>query len=131
MLLPDSFNVSTPSSREILVTRDFDAPRTRLFDAFTKPEIVRRWLLGPPGWTMPVCDIDLRIGGAYRYGWRSEKDGAQMAVGGVFQEIQRVERLVATERFDDAWYPGQALTTTTFTETRGITTVSIRILYES
>ncbi len=128
---PDSFKMSTRGDREILVTRDFDAPRRLVFDAFTKPELVRRWLLGPPGWTMPLCEIDLRVGGAYRYAWRSEKDGAQMAMGGVFCEVILLERLVATEKFDDAWYPGEALNTTVFSETRGVTRTSITVLYES
>ena len=59
MFYPDSFNLSTPTDREIQVTRDFNAPRQLVYDAFTKPELVRRWLLGPPGWTMPICEIDL------------------------------------------------------------------------
>jgi uncharacterized protein YndB with AHSA1/START domain len=80
---------------------------------------------------MPLCEIDLRVGGAYRYAWRSEKDGAQMAMGGVFREVILLERLVATEKFDDAWYPGEALNTTVFTETRGVTRTSITVLYES
>jgi uncharacterized protein YndB with AHSA1/START domain len=131
MFFPDSFKVSTPSDREVLVTRDFDAPRRLVFDAFTKPGLVRRWLLGPPGWTMPLCEIDLRVGGAYRYVWRNEKDGSQMAMGGVFREVIPLERLVATEKFDDAWYPGEALDTTVFIETRAITRTTITILYES
>jgi len=131
MFLPDSFALSTPSDREIRVTRDFDAPRQLVFDAFTKPELVRRWLLGPPGWIMPLCEIDLRVGGAYRYVWRLEKDGTQMAMGGVFREIVVPERIVATEKFDDAWYPGEALDTTVFIETRGITRITITVLYES
>jgi uncharacterized protein YndB with AHSA1/START domain len=131
VLFPDSFKVSTPSDREILVTRDFDAPRRLVFDAFTKPALVRRWLLGPPGWSMPVCEIDLRVGGAYRYAWRSEKDGVHMAMGGVFREVVLLERLVATEKFEDAWYPGEALDTTVFTETRDVTRTSITVLYES
>jgi uncharacterized protein YndB with AHSA1/START domain len=131
MNFPDSFKVSTPSDREIQVTRDFDAPRALVFDAFTKAELVRRWLLGPPGWTMPVCEIDLRVGGAYRYVWRSERDGSQMGLGGLFREIKPPARIVATERFDDAWYPGDALDTTVFGETRGITRTTISILYES
>ena len=131
MLFPASFKVSTPTDREILVTRDFCAPRTLVFDAFTKPELVRRWLLGPPGWTMPRCEIDLRVGGFYRYSWRSEMDGSQMGLGGVFLEILRSERLVSIARFDDAWYPGEARVTTEFAETDGITTVSIRVLYET
>ena len=131
MFFPDSFEVSLPSDREIQITRDFDARRGLVFDAFTKPELVRRWLLGPPGWTMPLCEIDLRVGGAYRYVWRSEKDGSQMAVGGVFREVTPLERLVASEKFDDAWYPGEALDTTVFVETRGITRTTITVLYES
>jgi uncharacterized protein YndB with AHSA1/START domain len=128
---PDSFKIHTPSDREIQVSRDFDAPRSLVFDAFTKPELIRRWLLGPPGWTMPVCEIDLRVGGSYRYVWRSEKDGSQMGVRGVFREIAPVERLVATERFDDAWYAGEALDTTVFEERGRITRTTITILYES
>jgi uncharacterized protein YndB with AHSA1/START domain len=131
VLFPGSFKVSTPSDREIRVTRDFDARRRLVFDAFTKPELVRRWLLGPPGWIMPLCEIDLRVGGAYRYVWRSEQDGSQMALGGVFREITPVERLVATEKFDDAWYPGEALDTTVFVEIGAITRTTITILYES
>ena len=131
MFFPDSFKVSTPSGREIQVTRDFDAPRRLVFDAFTQPELIRRWLLGPPGWTMPLCEVDLRVGGVYRYVWRCEHDGSQMAMGGVFREVIPLERLVATEKFDEAWYPGEALDTTLFIETRGITRTLITVLYES
>src|SRR3981081_4067870 len=108
MFFPDSFTVSTPSDLEIQVTRDFDAPRRLVFDAFTKPELVRRWLLGPPGWTMPLCEIDLRVGGAYRYVWRSEKDGSHMAIGGVFREVIPLERLVATGKLEHARNPAAA-----------------------
>jgi uncharacterized protein YndB with AHSA1/START domain len=127
---PNSFKVSTPTDYEIQVTRDFNAPQQLVFEAFTKPELVRRWLLGPPGWTMPICEIDLRVGGAYRYVWRKEgvKD---MGIGGVFREIVPPERLVATEKFDDSWYPGEALDTTVFVEQGGITKVTITVLYES
>jgi uncharacterized protein YndB with AHSA1/START domain len=130
MFYPDSFNVSTPSDREIQVTRDFHAPRRLVFDAFTKPDMVRRWLLGPSGWTMPVCEIDLRVGGAYRYVWRKEGE-KDMGMGGVFRDIVPPERLVATERFDDAWYPGDALDTTLFAEDGAITRITITVLYAS
>ena len=130
MLYPDSFTVSTPSDREIQVTRDFHAPRRLVFDAFTKPDLVRRWLLGPPGWTMPVCEIDLRVGGAYRYVWRKEGE-KDMGMGGVFRDVVPSERLVATERFDDAWYPGEALDTTVFVEDGAITRITITVLYQS
>lgn len=128
---PGSFRVSTPTDREVEVERDFNAPRQVVFDAFTRPEMVRRWLLGPDGWTMTVCEIDLRVGGAYRYVWRKESTGMQMGMGGVFREVVRPERLVATEKFDDAWYPGEAVDTTVFEERAGITTVTLTVLYES
>lgn len=131
MFFPESFKISTPGDREIQVMRDFHAPRQMVFDAFTKPEFVRRWLVGPLGWSMPVCEIDLRVGGSYRYVWRSEKDQTLMAMGGVFREIVPLQKLVATEKFEDAWYPGEALNTTIFEEIGTTTRATITILYES
>ena len=131
MMYPDSFSVTLPSDCEIEISRDFDASASLLFDAFTKPSLVRRWLLGPPGWTMPLCEIDLRVGGAYRYMWLSEKDGTSMAIGGNFREIATSEKLVATEKFDEAWYPGEALTTTFFMQHDDRCKVRIIVLYES
>jgi uncharacterized protein YndB with AHSA1/START domain len=128
---PDTFRISTPSDREVLVERDFDAPRDLVFDAFTKPELVSRWLLGPDGWSMPVCEIDLRVGGAYRYVWRKDSTGAEMGMGGTFREVVRPERIVATERFDEAWYPGEAVDTTVFEEKAGVTKVTLTVLYVS
>lgn len=131
MMYPDSFQVSTPSDCEIQVTRVFDAPRALVFEAFTKPELVRKWLLGPPGWTMPVCEIDLQVGGMYRYLWRQEADGKEMGMRGVFREIIAPRLLVATEQFDESWYPGEALDTTIFAEEGSATRMTITVLYES
>ncbi len=129
---PDSFRLSTPSDLEILVERDFDAPPYLVYEAFTKPELVRRWLLGPEGWSMPVCEIDLRVGGTYRYLWRKESTGEQMGMGGTFLEVDVPKKLVATERFDEAWYPGEAIDTTVFEERAGGTTrVRLTVLYQS
>ena len=122
--------VTTPSDREVLITRSFDAPRSLVFDCNTKPELVRRWLLGPPGWTMPVCDIDLRVGGKYRYVWRNES-GGDMGMGGTFREIVVPERLVANELFDEDWTGGETRVTTVFTERGGKTTVTTTVLYAS
>ena len=127
----ESFKLSTPSDREIAIERDFNAPRTLVFDAFTKPELVRRWLLGPDGWTMPVCEIDLRVGGTYRYVWRKESAGTEMGMGGVFREVVTLKKLVATEKFDDAWYPGEAVDTTVFEDKGEVTKVKLTVLYES
>jgi uncharacterized protein YndB with AHSA1/START domain len=128
--MKNTLKVTAAGDREIVITRDFNAPRHLVFDAHTKPELVKRWLLGPPGWTMPVCEIDLRVGGSYRYVWRNQ-DGTEMGMGGMFREIVRPERLVATERFDQPWYPGEALDTTVFVEEGGKTTATLSVLYES
>jgi uncharacterized protein YndB with AHSA1/START domain len=86
---------TTPSDREVVMARVFDAPRRLVFDAWTSPEHLPHWMLGPSGWTMPVCEIDLRPGGAYRYVWR-RSDGTEMGMGGVYKEIAPPERLIAT-----------------------------------
>ena len=126
-----TLTLTAPGEREIVMTRVFDAPRQLVFDALTKPELVRRWLLGPPGWSMPVCEIDLRVGGKYRYVWRQDSDGTEMGMGGVYREIVVPERLVTTERFDEAWYPGEAVGTLVLVEQRGRTTVTQTMRYES
>jgi len=126
-----TLKVAAQGEKEIVMTRVFDAPRHLVFDAHTKPELVKRWLLGPPGWTMPVCEIDLRVGGTYRYVWKSEKDGTTMGMGGVYREIARPERIVSTERFDEAWYPGEGVGTLVLTEKDGKTTLTQTMAYES
>jgi uncharacterized protein YndB with AHSA1/START domain len=122
-------NVSTEGETSIVITRSFNAPRELVFDAHTKPELVKRWLLGPEGWTMPVCEIDLRVGGKYRYVWKKESTGHEMGMGGEYREINCPERLVATEKFDDPWYEGEAYSTLTLTETNGVTQLRNVVTY--
>jgi uncharacterized protein YndB with AHSA1/START domain len=131
MIRPGELKIATRGDRELVMTRDFDAPRHLVFDALTKPELVRRWLLGPPGWSMPVCEIDLRVGGAYRYVWKRDSDGSTMGMGGVYREIVKPERIVATERFDESWYPGEALTMIVLTEQGTMTLLTQTMRYES
>jgi uncharacterized protein YndB with AHSA1/START domain len=126
-----TLQVTMRGDREILMTRVLDAPRRLVFDAFTKPELVKQWLLGPPGWTMPVCEIDLRVGGSYRYVWRNTTNGNEMGMGGVYREIATPERIVTTEKFDEAWYPGEAVGTLILSEQGGKTTVTQTVLYQS
>src|SRR5256886_17295256 len=128
---PGTLKLTTGGDREIVMTRVFDAPRTLVFDAHTKPELVKQWLLGPPGWSMPVCEMDVRVGGTYRWVWRHDRNGTEMGMGGVYREIVQPERLVTTERFDEAWYPGEGLGTLVLVEQRGRTTVTQTMLYES
>jgi len=123
--------ITTPTDHDIVMTRDFRAPRALVFEALTTPALLKQWLLGPPGWEMVICEVDLRVGGAYRYAWRRESTGKTMAMGGLFQEVVAPERLVATERFDDPWYPGVGLSTTVLEERDGITTLSNTVRYES
>jgi uncharacterized protein YndB with AHSA1/START domain len=123
--------VTAQSEREIVMTRDFDAPRRLVFDALTKPELLKRWLGVFGGWELAVCDVDLKVGGAYRYVWRRSSDGSEMGLRGVYREIVPPERLVCTELFDEAWYPGESLITTTLAEQGGRTTFTSTILYES
>ncbi len=133
----DKAQVTLPSDREVQVTRSFKAPRTLVFRAFTEPELARRWMLGPPGWSMPVCEMDVRPGGSYRWRWRSDTDGKEFGFFGTFREIQAPSRIVHTERFDpgtigDSYPTGaEALITTTFTEDAGITTMTAVMDYGS
>jgi len=125
-----TLQVTTPSEREIAMTRVFDAPRSLVFDAWTKPELLKRWLGVRGGWSMVVCEVDLKVGGTYRFVWRGP-GGKEMGMGGVYREIVPPERLVATETFDDPWHPGGALDTTVLVEQGGKTTVTTTVLYES
>ena len=117
--------------RDLVMTRAFDAPRTLVYDAHTKPELVRQWLLGPPGWSMPVCDMDVRVGGTYRWVWRHDTNKTEMGMGGVYREVKAPERLVSTEKFDEAWYPGESLNTLVLVEQGGRTTLTQTMRYES
>ena len=123
--------IAAHSDREIVMTRVFDAPRKLVFEAWTKPELLKRWLLGPPGWSMVICEVDLKVGGRYRYVWRRDSNGTTMGMGGVYREVVVPERIVATEKFDEAWYPGEAVGTMVFVEQGGRTTLTQTLLYES
>jgi len=126
-----TLKIAAHGDLELVMTRVLNAPRSLVFDAFTKPELVKRWLFGPDGWSMPVCEIDLRVGGSYRYVWRHDRNGTEMGMGGVYREIVIPERLVSTEKFDEAWYPGEAVGTVVFVEQAGKTTVTQTVRYNS
>jgi uncharacterized protein YndB with AHSA1/START domain len=125
-----TLTVTTPGDREIAMTRVFDAPRHLVWDAMTKPDLLKRWLGVHNGWTLQVCEIDLRVGGAYRYVWHGP-NGEVMGMGGVYREILRPERIVSTEKFDQAWYSGGAEGTLFLVERNGKTTLTLTVTYES
>ena len=123
-----STTLATPSDREVVITRVVDAPRRLVFDAWTKPEHVPHWLTGPEGWTMPVCEIDLRVGGKWRFLLRGP-DGAEMQLTGVYKEITPPSKLVSTSSWGAPW--PDTLDTLTLSEENGKTTITQSILYPS
>jgi uncharacterized protein YndB with AHSA1/START domain len=125
-----ALKVTTPSEREIAMTRVFDAPRNLVFEAYTKPELVKRWLGVHGGWSWSVCEIDLRVGGAYRFVWRGP-GGEEMGMGGVYREVVVPERIVATEAFDQSWYPGEAVSTVVLVQQGDSTTLTLTVRYQS
>jgi uncharacterized protein YndB with AHSA1/START domain len=102
-------SVTTPTDREIVLARTFDAPRHLVFAALTTPELLVRWF-GARGWNLVTCEVDLRVGGAWRFVSRGPR-GQEMAHGGVYRIVAPPERLVYTELFDDQSYPGESLIT--------------------
>jgi len=125
-----TLDIAAQGERELVMTRTFDAPRDLVFDAMTKPELLRRWLFGPTGWTMTVCEVDLRVGGKYRYEWRKD-DGTEMGMGGVYREIVRPSRIATTELFDQDWTGGEASSIAVLEEKSGTTTLTTTMLYAS
>ena len=125
-----ALEITTPSDREIRMTRSFDAPRMMVWDAYTRPELVQRWLGAMPGWSWAVCEMDVREGGAYRWLWRGP-DGVELGLGGTYLEVVPGDRLVSTERYDQQWYEGDAVGTIVFTESSGRTTLVTTLRYSS
>lgn len=114
--------------REIVMTRVFEAPRALVFEALTNLALLKRWFGVFAGWSLAICEIDLRVGGAFRFVWRNP-DGRTMSMRGVYREIVVPEQIVNTESIDG--YPGEALTSTVLTEDDNRTTLKSTILYES
>lgn len=122
-----TLQVTAPTDREVRMTRVFDAPRALVFDAFAKPELLRRWF-GPRGWSLSVCEVDHRVGGGFRFVLRGP-DGKEMGMRGTYREIVRPERSVHAESFDD--FPGESIVTAVFEEENGKTTFTATVLYPS
>jgi len=125
-----SLEITTPSDEEIRITRSFDAPRTMVWDAYTRPELLKRWLGAMPGWSWAECEMDVRVGGKYRWVWRGP-EGVELGLGGVYREVLPGERLVSTERYDQQWYEGDAVGTVEFREAKGRTTLVTTLRYAS
>lgn len=127
--MPATLTVTHPSDNAVTVSRSFDAPADLVFACHTQPQLVQRWQLGPPGWTMPICEIDLRVGGTYRYVWRSDAEGSEFGFTGEFREIVVPSRIVHTEGMIGT--PGEAMVTTLFKEHAGRTVLTLTMSFES
>jgi uncharacterized protein YndB with AHSA1/START domain len=132
----DKAQVTLPSDREVKVTRSFKAARPLVYRAYTDPELVRRWLLGPPGWSMPVCEMDVRVGGRYRWRWRTDENGDEFGFSGTYREVQAPSKIVHTEAYEPGTvgggYPGnEAIVSVTFAEDAGVTTMTTLIDFGS
>ncbi|MGD8599856.1 MAG: SRPBCC family protein [Gemmatimonadota bacterium] len=134
---PDEARVSLPSDTEVEVTRAFNAPRDLVWKAYTTPDLVQRWLLGPPGWTMPVCEMDVRVGGDFRWVWKAEEDGQQFGFHGRFLEVLAPSRIVHSEIYDagdvggSMGEGGESTVVVTLDEEDGVTTLTTLIDYGS
>lgn len=126
----NKLEITTPNDREIVMTRVFNAPRPLVFDAWTKPELLRRWMGVHAGWTFAVCDVDLRVGGSYRFVWRGP-DGMEMGMGGTYLAVDPPKGLSNTERFDQSWYDGAATGTLELVDMGPVTTSINTVRYES
>jgi uncharacterized protein YndB with AHSA1/START domain len=131
MSAPATVSIAVQGDCEIVITRHFQAPPQMVYDCHTRPELVKRWLGVRGGWELVVCDIDLRVGGAYRYVWRKASKNIDMGMGGVFREIAAAERIVCTVRFDDPWYPGEGVNTSEFLADGGGTLLRLTVRYVS
>jgi uncharacterized protein YndB with AHSA1/START domain len=124
----DKAQVDLPSDHEVKVTRTFKAGRELVYKAFTTPSLLQRWLLGPPGWTMSVCEMDVRVGGQYRWRWRNEQDGKEFGFHGTFREVDPPRKLVHTQSYDPGTVGGdmgnESLITVELIEGGGLTTMT-------
>jgi uncharacterized protein YndB with AHSA1/START domain len=133
----DKAQVSLPSDTEVRVTRDFAAPRKLVWQAHTDPKLVTRWMLGPPGWSMPVCEMDVRPGGKYRWRWRSDENGQEFGFFGQFLEVDAPARMVHEENYDPGDIGGAmdvsqpAIIRTSFSEKNGVTSLEMVMRFAS
>lgn len=123
--------VSAKGDRELTIERSFNATKDLVFQAHTECKYLKRWMFGMDGWELKVCEMDLRVGGKYRWVWSKLDQTFEMGAGGEYREVSAPDRIVCTEQFDDPWYQGEAISTVTFNEENGVTTLINTMLYVS
>lgn len=135
--MPGPAQVSMPSDCEVRVTRTFNAPRRLVYDAHTKPELVRQWQTGYEGWDMPVCEMDVRVGGRYRWQWKNQEDGKTFGFFGDFTEVDAPSRIEHNQYFDpgDVDYAmpvgDPCVVSVDLTEQNGVTTLVCTMKFAS
>lgn len=131
-MMKHALKVTTPADTEIQITRVFDAPRRLVWDAMTKPELLRRWLFGPPGWEMTICEDHAEPGSTFHWGWRGP-GGETLSMRGTYREVAAPERIVRTESFEMGCpsQGGEQLCTLILKEDAGKTTLTLTIVYPS
>ena len=127
---------SLPSDTEVLVKRSFDAPVQLVWRAYIEPDLMRRWCGSHAGWSMPVCEMDMRVGGQYRWRWRSDENGQEFGFTGEVLEVEPHAKIVHTQIFDAgnmgfSMGSEPSIITVTFQEAGGITSVATTIKYAS
>lgn len=125
----NSAKVTLPGDTQILIEREFDAPKHLVWKAYTTPELIRRWWAGTHG-TVTVAEVDLRVGGTFRYALETREEKFEVAFHGEFREVEPTDRLVNTEIYEGA-PEGLSVVTTTFTEVDGRTTLTQLCDYNS
>jgi uncharacterized protein YndB with AHSA1/START domain len=129
MMTNEPARLTLPSEREIVIVRSFRAPRAQVFDLWTEPKHVRGWYLCPQ-LSMPVCDMDFRVGGKWRWVTREPHTGVEHPLSGEYREIARPERIVFTQRYEP--FPsGEHVVTLGFEESAGATVLTQHILHTS
>ena len=130
--MKNPLKVTTPTDREVVMTRVFDAPRSLVWETLHTPELVKRWMSGSPGWSLVVCENDPRVGGTFRWEWRGP-DGVEMKMSGVYREVVAPERVVRTQSFQFGSEPrmGEQVTTTVLAEQGDKTKLTFTVIYPS
>jgi uncharacterized protein YndB with AHSA1/START domain len=118
----------TPGDTQLIMTRVVKAPKALAYQAYTVPKHLQQWMLGPDGWTMPICEFEPKEGGKWRYVWR-KTDGTEMEMSGTVREIVTNERIVSTERWGPDW--PETINTVAFAERDGYTTITTTVTYPS
>ena len=129
-----TLNITTPTDTSIVMTRAFRAPRALVWQAMTDPAKLRRWMFAPPGWTMTTCEFDPRVGGAYRWAWKTEQADPMMVIHGVMTEVLPPERITHTQVMEMAGCGGEPATFTVrleLTESGGTTLLRLSLLFPS